>query len=229
LIASKNKNHKAAISWSGGKDSCLALLRVRERDMQVSTFVTMCEADGISKSHALPSPVIAAQVSALGGEWCQVCVEPGQYVRQFTAALEELRMSAHTHVVFGDIDLIAHRDFLQPACKAAGLEAVFPLWNEARHAVAREVISRGIRARLVCVDTRWLDESFAGAAYDNALLARLPSCVCPCGEGGEFHSFVWDAPGFSAPLAVEFAAPRSVSSMPPLSKTTLILTTPQIV
>lgn len=197
--------------------------------MQVSTFVTMCESDGISKSHALPSPVIAAQVSALGGEWHQVRVEPGQYVRQFAATLEELRVSAHTHMVFGDIDLVAHRDFLEPACKAAGLEAVFPLWNEARHAVAHEVIARGIRARLVSVDTRWLDVSFAGAAYDHALLARLPSCVCPCGEGGEFHSFVWDAPGFSAPLAVEFSAPRAVASMPPLSKTTLILTTPQLV
>jgi len=154
LIASKNKNHKAAISCSGGKDSCLVLPRVRERDMQASTFVTMCDADGISKSHALPSPVIAAQVSALGGEWSQNHVEPGQYVWQFTAALEESRMSAHTHVVFGDIDVIAHRDFLQPACKAAGIEAVFLLWNEARHAVAREVISRGVRARLVCVDMR---------------------------------------------------------------------------
>ena len=197
--------------------------------MQVSTFVTMCESDGISKSHALPSPVIAAQVSALGGEWHQVRVEPDQYVRQFTAALEALRLSAHTHVVFGYIDLVAHRDFLEPACNAAGLEAVFPLWNEARQAIALEVISRGIRARLVSVDTRWLDVSFAGAAYDHALLARLPSCVCPCGEGGEFHSFVWDAPGFSAPLAVEFAAPRSVCSMPPLPKTTLIVTTPRIV
>ena len=229
MIASHYQDYKAAISWSAGKDSCLALLRVREQGIRVPTFVTMCEADGISKSHALPPSVIAAQVAALGGQWRQVRVAPGQYVKQFTAELEALRDTGHTPMVFGDIDLMAHRDFLEPVCKAAGLEAVFPLWNEARHAVAHEVISRGIRARLVSVDTRWLDESFAGAAYDHALLARLPSCVCPCGEGGEFHSFVWDAPGYSAPLAVEFSAPRAVGSMPPLSKTTLILTTPQLV
>ena len=229
MIPSNHNNHKAAISWSAGKDSCLAWLRVREQGLRVPTFVTMCEADGISKSHALPPSVVAAQVAALGGEWHQVRVEPGQYVKQFTAELVTLRDSGHTHMVFGDIDLIAHRDFLEPACNAAGLEAVFPLWNEARRAIAYEVIARGIRARLVSVDTRWLDESFAGAAYDHALLARLPSCVCPCGEGGEFHSFVWDAPGFAAPLAVEFAAPRAVGSMPPLSKTTLILTTPRLV
>ena len=91
------------------------------------------------------------------------------------------------------------------------------------------VREQGMRARLVSVDTRWLDASFAGAAYDHALLARLPSCVFPCSEVGEFHSFVWDAPGFAAPLAVEFTAPRAVLSQPPLSKTTLILTTPKLV
>lgn len=142
--------------------------------MRVPTFVTMCEADGISKSHALPSSVIAAQVAALGGTWHQVCVEPGQYIKQFSAELEALSDSGHTHMVFGDIDLIAHRDFLEPACNAAGLEAVFPLWNLPRHAVAHEVINLGIRAQLVSVDARWLDQSFAGAAYDHALLARLP-------------------------------------------------------
>jgi diphthamide synthase (EF-2-diphthine--ammonia ligase) len=124
--------------------------------------------------------------------------------------------------VFGDIDLQAHRDWLVPMCEAAGLEAVFPLWGMARTAVAEEILSRGIRATLVCVDTRWLDDSFAGAAYDEALFERLPAGVCLCGEDGEFHTFVWDAPGFSAPLALVHGAKRRVPSVPPLAPTELV-------
>jgi uncharacterized protein (TIGR00290 family) len=125
-------------------------------------------------------------------------------------------------MVFGDIDLQAHRDWLEPACARAGLTAVFPLWSESRAAIAQEVIARGICARLVCVDTRWLDASFCGAAYDADLLARLPEGVCPCGEDGEFHTFVWNAPGFTQPLRLRLVRQRVVASRPPLSPTTLV-------
>lgn len=212
----------AAISWSAGKDSCLALLRARDSGLHVGTFLTMLDPDGLSKSHALPREWVAAQVAALGGRWQPAVAGPGDYATVFAAQLEALRASGHTHLVFGDIDLQAHRDWLEPACARASLAAVFPLWGEARDAVAREVIARGIRAVLVCVDTRWLDASFCGADYDAALLARLPAGVCPCGEGGEFHTFVWDAPGFAQPLGLRHAGQRTVASRPPLSPTVLV-------
>lgn len=217
---------RAAISWSAGKDSMLALLRARESGLQVDTFLTMCEADGTSKSHALPPALVAAQVAALGGTWRPVHVPPGAYAAAFDAALLDLRVQGHTHLVFGDIDLQAHRDWLEPACTRAGLQAVFPLWGQARASVAQAVIDSGIRARIVCVDTRWLDESFIGAAYDAALLARLPPGVCPCGEGGEFHTFVWHGPGFAAPLSLAPGVPRRVASAPPMAPTQFILQTP---
>ena len=217
---------RAAISWSAGKDSCLALLRAREAGLDVATFVTMLDPDGSSKSHALPSSLIAAQVHALQGRWVAVVTDSSGYAEAFLAALEGLRDEGHTHMVFGDIDLQAHRDWLEPMCAKAGLVAVFPLWGMARATVAREVIARGIRARLVCVDTRWLTAGFCGADYNDALLARLPEGVCPCGEGGEFHTFVWDGPGFDTPLPVARGARREVASSPPLSPTRLLFESP---
>jgi len=219
---------RAAISWSAGKDSCLALLRAREAGLPVPTFVTMLDPGGASKSHALPSSLIAAQVDALAGRWLPVEAAIDDYTTVFAGTLGKLRDDGHTHMVFGDIDLQAHRDWLEPQCVRAGLAPVFPLWGMSRDAVAAEVIDRGIRARVVCVDTRWLDTSFCGVDYDAEFLAGLPDDVCPCGEGGEFHTFVWDAPGFDAPLAIGPGLRRTVASTPPFAVTTLVFEAPRL-
>jgi diphthine-ammonia ligase len=213
---------RAAISWSAGKDSCLALLRAREQGFDVSSFVTMCDVDGTSKSHALPPALIEAQVQAIGGMWLPVNVASGEYAQAFGAALQGLRASSHTHIVFGDIDLTAHRDWIEPECERAGLMAVFPLWGQARAALAQEIVARGIRARTVCVDSRWLDASFCGVDYDADFLARLPEGVCPCGEDGEFHTFVFGGPGFSQDLPVSNAGQRRVASVPPWAPTEFV-------
>ena len=210
---------RCAISWSAGKDSWLALMRARERGLAVTTFVTMCDADGASKSHALPPELVDAQVRALGGVPVSVRVPPGEYAARFDACLRELAAGGHTHMIFGDIDLQAHRDWLAPACERAGLVPLFPLWGESRAALARELVTRGVRARVVCVDTRWLDASFCGVAYDAAFLACLPAGVCPCGEDGEFHTFVTGGPGFALPLAVADGPQRRVASQPPFAPT----------
>jgi diphthamide synthase (EF-2-diphthine--ammonia ligase) len=97
-----------------------------------------------------------------------------------------------------------------------------------RAAVAAEVIARGIRARVVCVDTRWLDASFCGVDYDAEFIASLSDDVCPCGEGGEFHTFVWDAPGFDVPLAIGPGLRRTVASTPPFAATTLVFEAPRL-
>ncbi|MFP5405476.1 MAG: adenosine nucleotide hydrolase [Gammaproteobacteria bacterium] len=218
---------RTAISWSAGKDSCLALLRTRETGGRVETFLTMLDPDGSSKSHALPAELVATQVDALGGRWQPAVAGPHEYSEAFDAQLSALRAEGHDRIVFGDIDLQAHRDWLEAACARAGLTASFPLWGTPREQVAQEIIRRGIRARIVCVDTRWLDESFCGAEYDAPLLARLPDGVCPCGENGEFHTFVWDAPGFRTPLSIARGVLRRVASQPPLAATELIFEAPR--
>jgi uncharacterized protein (TIGR00290 family) len=216
---------RAGISWSGGKDSCLAWLRAREQGFEVDTFLTMCEPDGLSKSHALPPALLAAQVCAAGAVWHEARSAPGEYAQVFDAQLRRLRAEGHSHMIFGDIDLQPHRDWLEPACSRAGLVAVFPLWGEARIDVAREALARGVRARLVCVDTRWLDPSFCGLDYDHELIERLSAGVCPCGENGEFHTFVFNAPGFSHALPIRNGEQQRVVSAPPLAPTELVLQT----
>ncbi len=213
---------RCAISWSAGKDSWLALMRAREQGLDVATFVTMCDEDGTSKSHALPADLVEAQVRALGGTSVSVCVPQGEYAARFDACLRDLAASGHAHMIFGDIDLQAHRDWLAPACERAGLVALFPLWGEARAALAGELVTRGVRARVVCVDTRWLDASLCGADYDAGFLARLPPGVCPCGEDGEFHTFVTGGPGFVEPLRVADGERRRVASQPPFAPTEFV-------
>ena len=207
---------KAAVSWSAGKDACLAWLLAREQGLDVRTFLTMCEPDGTSKAHALAPELIAAQVRAIGGTWRQACVPHGEYARVFDAELARLVDTGHTHLVFGDINLAAHRDWLEPACTRAGLIAVFPLWGTPRAEVAQMILVRGIRARLVCVDLRFLPAVFCGRAYDAALLAELPAGVCCCGEGGEFHTFVHDAPNFAKALSLVDGPQHIVTAHAPM-------------
>jgi diphthine-ammonia ligase len=214
-----------AISWSAGKDSWLALMRAREQGLRVDSFVTMCDADGTSKSHALAPDLVEAQVRALGGTPVGIRVPPGEYAARFDAGLRALAASGHTHMVFGDIDLQAHRDWLYPACERAGLVALFPLWGESRAALARELVTRGVQARVVCVDTRWLDASFCGVPYDAAFLARLPQGVCPVGEDGEFHTFVTGGPGFAHAVPVTDGSQRRIASQPPFTPTEFVFHT----
>ncbi|MEO7853033.1 MAG: hypothetical protein ABIR94_12380, partial [Rubrivivax sp.] len=115
---------RAALSWSAGKDGCLAWLRAREQGIDISTFVTMCDGEGPSLSHALPREWLARQVAACGVAWRAVDVQrgsPGGYAAAFDRTLAELHRDGHTHMVFGDIDLAAHRDWIAPRCEAAGL------------------------------------------------------------------------------------------------------------
>lgn len=219
---------KVALSWSAGKDSCLVWLRLREQGVDVPTFLTMCDADGRSTSHALPEALVQAQVQAMGGTSIRVAVQPGRYAESFSRALQALAASGHTHLACGDIDLQAHRDWIEPRCRGAGLTALFPLWGQSRAALAQEVLQCGIRARVVALDLERLDERFIGRPYDAALLQQLPPNVCPCGEDGEFHTFVENAPGFAAPLSLHAGRVRRVPNAPPLRAGWHLLQTPAL-
>jgi diphthamide synthase (EF-2-diphthine--ammonia ligase) len=119
-----------------------------------------------------------------------------------TEAMDTATRDRIERVVFGDLFLEDVRDYRCRALAPTGIEPVFPLWQRRTDTLAHEMIDAGVRAILTCVDPRALPASFAGRAFDGALLADLPTSVDPCGERGEFHSFVWDAPGFSSPIPV---------------------------
>ena len=200
----------AAVSWSGGKDCCLALHRARAAGLDVRYALAMFDETGErTRSHAIPRDVMRAQAEALGLELVAPSATWADYERVFVEALQGLRAAGVTDVIFGDIDLLAHREWEEKVCAAAGLSACLPLWLEPRRALAEEVLRLGYRALVVCTDDRWLDARYCGRAYDRAFLADLPVGVDACGENGEFHTFVVDGPSFKCPVRVEVAAVES--------------------
>ena len=199
-----------ALSWSGGKDSALALAAVREDPgVEVTALVTTLtrEYDRIS-IHGVRREVLEAQVSALRIPLVEVAIPAAAsnagYEQAFAAALADLRARnpALRRIAFGDLFLADIRAYREQFLRGLGWEPWFPLWGRGTAALAREFVARGFRALLTCVDTTQLDAAFAGREFDAALLADLPSSVDPCGENGEFHTCVYAGPIFPAPLAL---------------------------
>lgn len=185
----------AVVSWSGGKDSCLALHLAVEAGFDVRAAIAMFDEHGErSRSHALPREVIAAQADALGLSLDARPTTWARYEADFVAALAAQRATGVEHAVFGDIDLLPHREWEEKACAAAGLVAQLPLWHWPRAQVVDAVFARGIEATVVCVNERFLPREFCGVPYDRAFIARLPEGVDACGENGEFHTCVTAAP-----------------------------------
>lgn len=192
---------RALCSFSGGKDSCLALWRAQQQGLDVRTLLVMFDQSGErSRSHSLPPALIERQAQALRMALVTRNASWKSYEEEFIAALKELRADGHEVAVFGDIDLQPHRDWEEKVCAAAGIEPVLPLWHEDRRALAQEVIDSGFRAVVVCVDSRYLGDEFCGREYDASFIADLPAAVDACGENGEFHTFVHDGPNFAAPV-----------------------------
>ena len=192
---------RAFSSWSGGKDSMLALHRALDAGYRVEALPAMFDETGErSRSHAIAPSLMRAQADALGIPLVMRNASWGDYESVFTGQLRSFAAQGLTHGLFGDIDLQAHRDWEEKVCAAVGVQAVLPLWHEDRRALADEVLRLRYRACVVCVDARWLDASYCGVEYDAGFIARLPAGVDACGENGEFHTFVYDGPRFARPV-----------------------------
>jgi len=193
------------LSWSGGKDSTLALAALRasgEHDPIVLLTSVTAGYDRIS-IHGVRRELLRAQAAALGLPLHEFELRPecgnAEYEAAFAAALLAVRdRYAANRIAFGDLYLQDVRRYREERVAPLGFEPVFPLWGMDTAALARDFVARGFTARLVCVDTTQLDASFAGRVYDAALLADLPPTVDPCGENGEFHTFVSGGPGFAS-------------------------------
>lgn len=190
--------------WSGGKDSYLALTRARNQGLAVSTLVNIYDqATGRVRFHAVRHELIAAQAFALGLRLHQHATPPERYDETFRAALARLAASGHRGVVFGNIHLADVRAWFEERVRGAGLEHLDPLWQEDPAALLEEFIGGGGQAVVTCVETAKLPASWLGRSLDEAFatdLARLPG-VDPCGERGEYHTFVYAGPLFSRPVA----------------------------
>lgn len=196
----------ALCSFSGGKDSCLALWVAQNSGLDVRSLLVMCdEHGGRSRSHALPRTLLERQARSLELELVMREASWVNYESIFIEALHHFHARGFTRAVFGDIDLQPHRDWEEKVCAAANLEAVLPLWHRDRKELAREVIASGFRAVVVCVDSRYLTDDFCAREYDAAFLADLPPNVDACGENGEFHTFVYDGPNFRERVEFQIA------------------------
>ncbi|HVZ53788.1 MAG TPA: hypothetical protein VG986_17605 [Pseudolabrys sp.] len=192
-----------AISWSGGKDGWLALQRARAAGHDVRHALTMFDESGErSRSHAVPPELMALQLRALALEPVSASAPWTGYEDALIAALRGLAARGVTDVVFGDIDIAAHRAFEERVCAAAGLKAVLPLWQQERAALVAEMFARGLKAIVVTTADRCLDAGFCGRFFDRSFVAALPEGVDICGENGEFHTFVVGGAGFDADLPV---------------------------
>lgn len=189
---------KAVCSFSGGKDSCLALWHAQQQGFDVRSLLVMCEENGErSRSHALPRMLLARQAHALGLDLVTRNASWSSYEAVFIDALKDFQARGFSTAIFGDIDLQPHRDWEEKVCAAAAIEPVLPLWHRNRAELAREVIDLGFRAVVVCVDSRYLADDFCGRDFDHDFLAALPAGVDACGENGEFHTFIYDGPNFT--------------------------------
>lgn len=203
-----------ALSWSGGKDSALALSALRSDGAEPEALVTTVTAtyDRVSM-HGVRRELVARQAEAVRIPLVEVVIPPDcvndVYEAQMAAAFAAPPLAGVDAVAFGDVFLDDVRAYREERLAARGKRGLFPLWGRDTGELARQFISAGFEAIIVCLDPRALDPSFAGRPYDERLLAELPPTVDPCGENGEFHTFVHAGPVFGAPLAVRPGRRRS--------------------
>lgn len=184
------------VLWTGGKDCCLALHRVREAGWEVVGLVTFVP-EGEAEFHAHPLPEMAAQAQALGLPWQKVTVS-APFREGYQAALRQLRAHGADAVVTGDIDRVeGHPNWITECAVGTGLQVILPLWQEAREVLMEELLRRGIRARIQYLNRLDLPREWLGREIDPSLLAEMQDHSARqgwdlCGENGEYHTMVED-------------------------------------
>lgn len=199
---------KALLSWSSGKDAAYALHRLRQQGQVdvVGLLTTLNGAFDRVAMHGVRERLLDAQAEAVGLPLWKVplpwpCSDEA-YGAAMSGACARAAAEGISVMAFGDLFLEDVRAYREARLAGTGLEPRFPLWGADTAELAREMVASGLKASLVCVDPAALDARFAGRAFDPALLADLPPAVDPCGERGEFHTFVWDGPMLACPVPV---------------------------
>ncbi|MBI1371918.1 MAG: diphthine--ammonia ligase [Phycisphaera sp.] len=211
-MVSATKRTRVVFCWSGGKDSAMALHEMLDdpRYEVVALLTTLAKEFGRVSHHGVRESLLDAQAEAIGVRLDKMylpvnasnaCTNRVYETMMSKAMLTYLAEGVRT-VAFGDIFLEDLRVYREKNLAEVGMSAVFPIWGRDTTQLVRRFVALGYRARLACVDGEKLDASFAGRAIDADLLRALPAGVDPCGENGEYHSFVWDGPMFRRPVPV---------------------------
>ncbi len=203
----------AFCSWSGGKESALALYRARRSGFAVTRLINMVTEDGThSRTHGLEADLLSLQAEAIGIPLVQRRTTWNGYEEEFKKVLSGFRADGILRGIFGDIDMDEHRAWVERVCSECNLRPSLPLWLEERENLLSEFIDEGFKAVIVAVDRRYLDDTWIGREIDRAFvndLKALGGDVDLCGERGEYHSFVYDGPIFRRPVPFERGTIRS--------------------
>jgi uncharacterized protein (TIGR00290 family) len=216
LMADESQRKGVLVSWSGGKDSCLALYEIQKiPDIRVEVLLTTVtrDFDRISM-HRVRRILLEQQATSLGLPLRQILISQGATNEEYELKVGEAFSAYHRRridlVVFGDLFLEDIRGYRERLLARHGLDGFYPLWKRDTSLLTRNFIELGFKTVVVCVDATQLDPSFVGRVIDLEFLSLLPPQVDPCGENGEFHTFVFDGPIFKD--AVKFSFGETVRS-----------------
>lgn len=204
--------NEAVFFWSSGKDSAAALQAVQGRLEIKSLVTTVNRPEAQVAVHHVPETLLNRQAAVLGLPLEKIVIPSPcpneEYERRVLDSLCGFSDKGIGNVVFGDINLADIRAYREALVSRAGMQCVFPLWERDTVELAAHQIASGIRAVVTCVDNNVLSEGYAGCEFDHSFLDSLPESADPCGENGEFHTFVYDAGMFAAPVPYRLLGTR---------------------
>ena len=199
---------KVAVSWSAGKDSCLSLYRARSSGLEVRFLLNMVNRDARrSMSHGLDPQLIAAQAEAMEIPIIQPETTWESYEQDFKAGLAELKGSGIQGVVFGDMDVEGHKQWVERVCGELEVVAILPLWQDEPRRLLDEFVQAGfeaivVSARADCFGDEWLGRPLTAELVEELSRLGTQTGIHPCGEQGEYHTFVTDGPIFKERIKV---------------------------
>jgi uncharacterized protein (TIGR00290 family) len=208
-VNGRTQGPRVVLSWSSGKDSAWALHLLRQQqDVQIIALITTfnAAADRVAM-HGVRRTLVGEQAQRTGLPFWQIPLpwpcSNADYECLMRGVCERAVSDGATHIAFGDLFLEDVRRYREKQLQGSGLTPLFPLWGLPTRPLAEQMIACGVRAKVTCVDPKQLDQSFAGRDFDRKFLADLPADVDNCGENGEFHTFVYDAPVFTSAISIE--------------------------
>ena len=196
------------VSWSGGKDSCLALAEIRLSRKIVALLTTITRDFDRISMHGVRSVLLEQQAESLGLPLQKVFISKAagneEYEHNLSQELKRFLALGVDSVVFGDLFLEDIRAYREKLLARLGVKGLYPVWGRDTARLIREFLARGFKTAVVCVDPAKLSRQFVGRVLDESFLSELPPEVDPCGENGEFHTFVFDGPEFHRPIPFSF-------------------------
>lgn len=195
---------KMFVSWSGGKDSALACYRMANKPgVEIAFLLNMLTEKGeCSCSHRLSVALLREQARAMGIPIVQRKASRDDYEKEFKRAIVEVKQHGVQGGIFGDIDLQPHRDWIERVCRDMDIEAFFPLWDEKRETLLEALITAGFKSQIVVTEVASLGKKWLGCEIDRNFMRAIKVLphIDPCGEKGEYHTFVYAGPLFKTPV-----------------------------